>query len=117
MDTTMEKDLDMDTDTDTDTDIHMEIDLGMDIMKKISSPKRTLLGKIKQFYLNFKTMISAGHWSLFLSFFFVIAILISLIINWLFLRISFNLGAKSKPNQQIRWAANVKPAVGGFPFL
>ncbi len=62
-------------------------------------------------------MISTGHWSMFLSFFFVIAILISLIINWLFLRISFNLGAKNKPNQQIRWAANIKPAVGGFSFF
>ncbi|HLP49781.1 MAG TPA: MraY family glycosyltransferase [Chitinophagales bacterium] len=42
----------------------------------------------------------------------------SFLINWLFLKFSFNLGARNNDGTtQIRWAANVKPAIGGISFF
>lgn len=54
----------------------------------------------------------------FLALFFLISVLFSFLINWLFLKFSFNLGVRNSDGvQQIRWAANVKPAIGGISFF
>lgn len=54
----------------------------------------------------------------FLALFFMISAFFSFLINWLFLKFSFNLGARSENEMtQIRWAANVKPAIGGISFF
>src|ERR1043165_9842338 len=54
----------------------------------------------------------------FLALFFLISALFSFLINWLFLKFSFNLGVRNTDgNVQIRWAANVKPAIGGISFF
>lgn len=54
----------------------------------------------------------------FLALFFLISVLFSFLINWLFLKFSFNLGVRSSDGTpQIRWAANVKPAIGGISFF
>jgi UDP-GlcNAc:undecaprenyl-phosphate GlcNAc-1-phosphate transferase len=55
----------------------------------------------------------------FLALFFLISVLFSFLINWLFLKFSFNLGVRSTDDApvQIRWAANVKPAIGGISFF
>ncbi len=54
----------------------------------------------------------------FLALFFLISVMFSFLINWLFLKFSFNLGARNSDGpQQIRWAANVKPAIGGISFF
>ncbi len=55
----------------------------------------------------------------FLASFLLISALFSFLINWLFLKFSFNLGARDKDGltQQIRWAKNVKPAIGGISFF
>lgn len=54
----------------------------------------------------------------FLALFFLISLLFSFLINWLFLKFSFNLGVRnSDAATQIRWAANVKPAIGGISFF
>jgi UDP-GlcNAc:undecaprenyl-phosphate GlcNAc-1-phosphate transferase len=47
---------------------------------------------------------------------FVISILVSFLINGLFLRFSRNLGMRNIENEQIRWASTTKPALGGFSF-
>jgi UDP-GlcNAc:undecaprenyl-phosphate GlcNAc-1-phosphate transferase len=54
----------------------------------------------------------------FLALFFLISTFFSFLINWLFLKFSFNLGART-PNEmtQIRWTANIKPAIGGISFF
>lgn len=55
---------------------------------------------------------------LFLATFFVVSVLFSFLINWLFLKVSFNLGTRNNTElQQERWSANVKPAIGGFSFF
>ena len=42
----------------------------------------------------------------------------SFLINWLFLKLSFNLGSRGEEGvQQERWSANVKPAIGGLSFF
>ncbi len=54
----------------------------------------------------------------FLALFFLISLLFSFLINWLFLKFSFNLGVRNTDAAtQIRWAANVKPAIGGISFF
>ena len=55
---------------------------------------------------------------LFLIGYFLVSIFFSFIVNWLLLRLSFNLGVKNNDkSNQIRWANNVKPAVGGISFF
>jgi UDP-GlcNAc:undecaprenyl-phosphate GlcNAc-1-phosphate transferase len=55
---------------------------------------------------------------LFLLTFFVVCVFFSFLINWLFLKLSFNLGTRNEGGiQQERWAANVKPAIGGLSFF
>jgi UDP-GlcNAc:undecaprenyl-phosphate GlcNAc-1-phosphate transferase len=54
----------------------------------------------------------------FLLTFFVVCIFFSFLINWLFLKLSFNLGTRNNLElQQERWAANIKPAIGGLSFF
>jgi UDP-GlcNAc:undecaprenyl-phosphate GlcNAc-1-phosphate transferase len=57
------------------------------------------------------------YWFVFLVFFLSISILFSIVINWLFLRLSINLGSRNSNKDQIRWAASVKPSLGGFSFF
>ncbi len=55
---------------------------------------------------------------LFLLLYFLISSFFSFLINWLFLRFSFNLGSRSSSDtNQIRWATAVKPAIGGISFF
>ena len=54
----------------------------------------------------------------FLALFFLISAFFSFLINWLFLKFSFNLGARSEGEiNQVRWSANIKPAIGGISFF
>lgn len=54
----------------------------------------------------------------FLAMFYVICALFSFLINWLFLKFSFNLGSKNSSGAgQVRWASTVKPAIGGISFF
>lgn len=64
-------------------------------------------------------MIEDGQYIItFLALFFLISALFSFLINWLFLKFSFNLGVRNEDGTpQIRWAANVKPAIGGISFF
>lgn len=56
--------------------------------------------------------------ALFLITFFVVCVFFSFLINWLFLKLSFNLGTRNNTElQQERWSANVKPAIGGLSFF
>ena len=54
---------------------------------------------------------------IFMSTFFVVCVFFSFLINWLFLKLSFNLGTRNDGTQQERWSANVKPAIGGLSFF
>lgn len=54
----------------------------------------------------------------FLALFFLISALFSFLINWLFLKFSFNLGVRNEDGTtQVRWSANIKPAIGGISFF
>jgi UDP-GlcNAc:undecaprenyl-phosphate/decaprenyl-phosphate GlcNAc-1-phosphate transferase len=54
----------------------------------------------------------------FLASFFFISTFFSLLINWLFLKFSINLGTRNKHEiNQVRWASNVTPAMGGISFF
>lgn len=54
----------------------------------------------------------------FLVLFFCISAFFSFLINWLFLKFSFNLGARDTPGgNQVRWASTVKPSIGGISFF
>ena len=54
----------------------------------------------------------------FLLTFFVLCVLFSILINYLFLKVSFNLGSRDTGElQQERWSANIKPAIGGLSFF
>lgn len=54
----------------------------------------------------------------FLALFFLISAFFSFLINWLFLKFSFNLGSRNENGPtQVRWSANVKPAMGGISFF
>jgi UDP-GlcNAc:undecaprenyl-phosphate/decaprenyl-phosphate GlcNAc-1-phosphate transferase len=55
---------------------------------------------------------------LFLITFFVVSVFFSFLINWLFLKLSFNLGTRNNDAlQQERWSTHVKPAIGGLSFF
>lgn len=55
---------------------------------------------------------------IFFGSFFLISAFFSFLINWLFLKFSFNLGARNKSEvSQVRWASNVTPAIGGIAFF
>jgi UDP-GlcNAc:undecaprenyl-phosphate/decaprenyl-phosphate GlcNAc-1-phosphate transferase len=54
----------------------------------------------------------------FLALFFLISGFFSFLINWLFLKFSFNLGARNDGEiSQVRWSSNIKPAIGGISFF
>ena len=53
----------------------------------------------------------------FLALFFLISTLFSFLINWLFLKFSFNLGVRNEDGTQVRWSSNIKPAIGGISFF
>jgi len=54
----------------------------------------------------------------FLALFFLISAFFSFLINWLFLKFSFNLGARNEGElMQVRWSSNIKPAIGGISFF
>ncbi len=49
---------------------------------------------------------------------FLIAIGLSLMINYMLLKFSFNLGTRNNITfKQVRWSANVKPSIGGISFF
>lgn len=62
-------------------------------------------------------MIEEKYLAVFLGLFFVISVFFSFLINWLFLKFSFNLGSRGKDSGQVRWSSNVKPAIGGISFF
>ena len=54
----------------------------------------------------------------FLALFYLISAFFSFLINWLFLKFSFNLGARTEGEMnQVRWSSNIKPAIGGISFF
>jgi UDP-GlcNAc:undecaprenyl-phosphate GlcNAc-1-phosphate transferase len=54
----------------------------------------------------------------FLCSFFLLSIFFSFLINWLFLKFSFNLGSRAKNEPAtIRWSSKVTPAIGGISFF
>lgn len=62
---------------------------------------------------------SIGFSEIFYGLFFVIAISFSILINFLILRFSSNLGMRDVndgTSSQIRWGSSSKPALGGFSF-
>lgn len=56
--------------------------------------------------------------SSFLIIYFVIALALSLAINYLLLKFSFNLGSRNNlAFKQVRWSSHVKPSIGGISFF
>jgi UDP-GlcNAc:undecaprenyl-phosphate GlcNAc-1-phosphate transferase len=56
--------------------------------------------------------------SIFFICYFFIAVLLSLAINYLLLKFSFNLGSRNNlAFKQVRWTAHVKPSIGGISFF
>ena len=56
--------------------------------------------------------------SIFLVSYFFIATALSLAINYLLLKFSFNLGSRNNlAFKQVRWTAHVKPSIGGISFF
>jgi UDP-GlcNAc:undecaprenyl-phosphate GlcNAc-1-phosphate transferase len=56
--------------------------------------------------------------SIFLASYFFIATALSLAINYLLLKFSFNLGTRNNlAFKQVRWTAHVKPSIGGISFF
>ena len=56
--------------------------------------------------------------SIFLVSYFFIATALSLAINYLLLKFSFNLGSRNNlAFKQVRWTASVKPSIGGISFF
>ena len=56
--------------------------------------------------------------SILLIGYFIIAIALSLAINYLLLKFSFNLGSRNNlAFKQVRWTAHVKPSIGGISFF
>ena len=56
--------------------------------------------------------------SIFLICYFLIATALSLAINYLLLKFSFNLGSRNNlAFNQVRWTAHVKPSIGGISFF
>jgi UDP-GlcNAc:undecaprenyl-phosphate GlcNAc-1-phosphate transferase len=63
-------------------------------------------------------VLEASYLVPFLALFFVISTFFSFLINWLFLKFSFNLGGRGQGEvTQVRWSSNVKPAIGGISFF
>jgi UDP-GlcNAc:undecaprenyl-phosphate GlcNAc-1-phosphate transferase len=63
-------------------------------------------------------IINSQYLISFLALFFLISAFFSFLINWLFLKFSFNLGARNEGEiTQVRWSSNVKPAIGGISFF
>src|SRR5258708_1216483 len=63
-------------------------------------------------------IIDKQYLIIFLVSFFLISGLFSFLINWLFLKFSFNLGVRNKEEiNQVRWASKVTPAMGGISFF
>ncbi len=55
---------------------------------------------------------------IFLLLFYIISTFFSFLINWLFLKFSFNLGTRNQEDaSRVRWANNIKPAIGGISFF
>ena len=56
--------------------------------------------------------------STFLIIYFFVAVALSLTINYLLLKFSFNLGSRNNlAFNQVRWSSHVKPSVGGISFF
>ena len=56
--------------------------------------------------------------TIFLISYFIIATALSLAINYLLLKFSFNLGSRNNlVFKQVRWTAHVKPSIGGISFF
>jgi len=56
--------------------------------------------------------------SILLIGYFIIAVALSLAINYLLLKFSFNLGSRNNlAFKQVRWTAHVKPSIGGISFF
>lgn len=56
--------------------------------------------------------------STFLILYFLIAIALSLAINYLLLKFSYNLGTRNNLTfRQVRWTSHIKPSVGGISFF
>jgi len=56
--------------------------------------------------------------SIFLISYLFIAVVLSLAINYLLLKFSFNLGSRNNlAFKQVRWTAHVKPSIGGISFF
>ncbi len=64
-------------------------------------------------------MVDLSYATYFLAIFYFISTFFSFLINWLFLRFSFNLGGRGQQSDgtQVRWSSNVKPAIGGISFF
>jgi UDP-GlcNAc:undecaprenyl-phosphate GlcNAc-1-phosphate transferase len=64
-------------------------------------------------------MVDLSYAAYFLVVFYFISTFFSFLINWLFLRFSFNLGGRGQQSDvtQVRWSSNVKPAIGGISFF
>lgn len=55
---------------------------------------------------------------IFFIFYFAIAVLLSLAINYLLLKFSFNLGSRNNiAFKQVRWTSHIKPSIGGISFF
>ena len=55
---------------------------------------------------------------MFIISYFLIAVLLSLAINYLLLKFSFNLGSRNNVAfRQVRWTSHVKPSIGGISFF
>lgn len=64
-------------------------------------------------------MGSEAYYNVFLGLFFLISAFFSFLINWLLLKFSFTLGVRNSRGEisQVRWASNIKPAIGGISFF
>lgn len=55
---------------------------------------------------------------MFIIYYFLVSVLLSLAINYLFLKFSFNLGSRNNlAFKQVRWTSHVKPSIGGISFF
>ena len=63
-------------------------------------------------------IITEQYLILLLVSFFLVSTFFSFLINWLFLKFSFNLGTRSKEaDNQVRWASGITPSTGGISFF
>ncbi len=61
-------------------------------------------------------MQGTPYWLIILFAHFLVSLSVSCVINWLFLKLAFNLGSRA-PSAQIRWTTDIKPALGGISFF